>query len=268
MRKGIILLILINLIPIMIKEYFLMWKVISEGLRSKDKILIFLWNLLTPLQFFFPELNKKLGPILLRKDYGVIKCFGDSLYMASNVHERKIKNYLDRVGTFIDVGSGIGKYTLEMAGKSRKVIAIEPDDKYFELLKQNLHLNGIENVKLYTQPCYKEITTKKFYLRSLSLSSLDSFIPYENEIEMETITLDEIVAIEDMDDVDLIKIDVEGFEPEVIEGAEQIIKSSQPKIIFEAPSDKKLKEIEKKLGCRYQIKKIDRFNYFAKPSSR
>jgi FkbM family methyltransferase len=140
----------------------------------------------------------------------------------------------------VDVGAHYGRYTLIAAkrvGPKGKVISIEADPKNFELLNKNIKLNKLDNVttincavsskegkiKLYTPE--KELG-QELYNTIMS----DRATTYnEKYIEVNANTLDNILNKNDIkhEDINWIKIDVEGAELEVLKGATNVLSKSK-----------------------------------------
>lgn len=126
---------------------------------------------------------------------------------------------------FVDIGANIGSYTI-LAGAVRgaQCIAIEPIPATFRYLQQNINLNGINHL---VTGCNMGLGEKPGKLRFF-LSYPDTMshvVPETDEvptdtIEVEVTTLDS--ALEGLSPT-LIKIDVEGFEANVIAGADQTL---------------------------------------------
>lgn len=103
---------------------------------------------------------------------------------------------LKRGQTVVDVGASLGYYTLLAAKRVRSVVAFEPDPLRFRYLLENIKMNNWMNVKAY----------------NLAVSDVDS-------LDQRTITLDQVLQ----EDIDLVKIDVEGMELEVLQGMKKFL---------------------------------------------
>jgi FkbM family methyltransferase len=186
-----------------------------------------------------------------------------------------LRKYVKSDTTVIDAGAYIGTHTLFMskyAGKRGRVYAFEPQRKAYRELVFNLKLNHIKNV-----------VPLRFALGSGSEIIEMNPAAQGNEggtsigqggDKAELRTIDSF----GFRNVSLIKIDVEGFEDYVIEGAKETIQRYRPILIVEiaggkdcqkAPLEMKvrldrIKERIFKLG--YSIKQMDRHNFLAKPS--
>jgi hypothetical protein len=133
--------------------------------------------------------------------------------------------------TVVDVGANIGDFSMLCAVLgAKKVYAFEPDEKYFEILKNAIRENGFENIII-------PINKKLGWLNKYEIIKLDSFLNGE--------------------EVDFIKIDVEGNEANVLIGATNIIRKFKPTLSFSAyhnPSDKEvLPKIVRDIESKYEI---------------
>jgi FkbM family methyltransferase len=172
--------------------------------------------------------------------------------------------------TIADVGSFLGFYAFafaKRAGKTGKVVAFEPDCENASMLKEMTKFYKINSKFVIAQSA---VGDKKgmlqFNLRHSSESGaacLDSQ-KTNQAVEVECTTLDEFFADEKLD---FIKIDVEGYEGKVIEGAANILKRKTgfPRAIFieihsflwkdYSHEDKTIVSILK--DCGYQIQNTD-----------
>jgi FkbM family methyltransferase len=121
---------------------------------------------------------------------------------------------------FVDVGANIGSYTvLAAAVGGANSISIEPVPSAFAHLMRNINLNG---VRAKVDARNLAVGSKAGSIKFTSAQDSVNHVVAEDEmwedgvIEVEVRTLDEIVG---QSHPTLIKIDVEGYEPEVIAGA-------------------------------------------------
>lgn len=124
---------------------------------------------------------------------------------------------------FLDIGANVGLYTIGIPnriGKNRiSIHAFEPDPVYYRLLRENIRMNGVKNVRTHNAALGtvdKTMKAKKFAFKGENILDrealyhvrrLDSFIPasYYN-------TFDEI----------FMKIDIEGHEEGAMDGAQHL----------------------------------------------
>ena len=136
---------------------------------------------------------------------------------------------------FIDVGANVGSYTvLAGAAIGAECISIEPIPAAYRHLVENINLNGIGDK---VEARNLGMARKKGILKFTSGYDTTNRVMNENEegvcaaIEVKVDTLNNIAG--DADPV-LIKIDVEGFEGEIMEGADQVLsKNSLLAVIME-----------------------------------
>jgi len=149
--------------------------------------------------------------------------------------------------TFLDIGAGIGYYTVltsKIVGDKGKVIAFDPDPQYFQFIQKNLKENGCNNVILFQKAVLNRTGKTKFYLydaigrnRVEEVNYFLSDFEVRNCIEVETVRIDDVVN----EKIDFIKIDIEGSQYLALEGMKNLIsRNPQVKILTEFPDYKKL----------------------------
>ena len=151
-----------------------------------------------------------------------------------------IKKNANKNQSFVDVGANIGYHSLYASFFFKEVIAFEPLPSVFNQFKQSIKLNNFTNIVAHNLACSnKEGKSHIHYYRddvansSLNKSPTKKKSDQEPEsLEIETVTLDRFLK-KTRDRIGLVKIDVEGHEPLVIEGMKEIIKKHKPLIITE-----------------------------------
>lgn len=139
--------------------------------------------------------------------------------------------------TAIDVGANVGVYTLELArraGPDGCVVAFEPIPEIAATLRGNIDKNGYENVIVRREAASKIEGSADFYVaESASLSGL--FPTARNHVsavsEVRLVPLDSVQELEGRA-VGFLKIDAEGSEVDVIEGARALIARSPELVIM------------------------------------
>lgn len=156
----------------------------------------------------------------------------------------------------VDVGANIGYYTLLLAQKCKQVYAVEPDKDCFEILKKNVEENGFNNVVLFNVAVGDKKEKNIFIKDSINLGNSRLIgdkrkTIYDKRVIVNCLKLDDILSKEQK--IDLIKIDSQGWEPQVIEGAKKIIKRDSPTLFLEyTPSEYKDEKMIKFLRDNYQ----------------
>lgn len=142
------------------------------------------------------------------------------------------RRYLRPNDVVIDVGANIGFFTLissTLVGKSGKIYAFEPHPRIYKYLQGNLALNRVENVYTFNLALGNENGTVKF--SDKNGDDRNSVVADDSGITVPARRLAD-VGIENSC-VALLKIDVEGYEKFVIEGAGNLLQKVQC-IYFEA----------------------------------
>jgi FkbM family methyltransferase len=143
--------------------------------------------------------------------------------------------------TVLDIGANIGMVTLwlsKLVGKNGKVHSFEPNSKLQEILAKTLDHNRADNVCLHKIALGEkerrlELRIPKDNAGAASLIHNRNLNDC-NIVKVLVRPLSEIVAEEGIKSIRLIKIDVEGFEAEVLHGGKEVLKSIRPEaILFE-----------------------------------
>jgi FkbM family methyltransferase len=165
-------------------------------------------------------------------------CVGRGLYRR-HVHEPGLtkfllETYVSTSGSnFLDVGANIGYFSClfgRLAGPTGSVVAIEPEPQNRQLLESNLRNNHLRNVTIHdcavgTQDGFARMGIYKAANRGRhSLVDLD---PCENFIDVPVRRLDDLLKDSHHAVWDLLKIDVEGFEPFVFAGATETLSRTE-----------------------------------------
>ncbi|MDD5433757.1 MAG: 16S rRNA (adenine(1518)-N(6)/adenine(1519)-N(6))-dimethyltransferase RsmA, partial [Candidatus Pacebacteria bacterium] len=85
-----------------------------------------------------------------------LKRLGQNFLVSQNVLNKIIETaQLKPSDTIVEIGPGLGALTFELAKKVRKVVAVEKDQKFFEILKENLEAKNVKNVLLINEDALK-----------------------------------------------------------------------------------------------------------------
>ncbi|HET6764933.1 MAG TPA: FkbM family methyltransferase [Longimicrobiaceae bacterium] len=130
----------------------------------------------------------------------------------------------------LDVGAHVGYYTLVssvLAGPTGKVWAFEPNPTNHAFLRRHVQINGRGNVTVVQAAVSDRPGTARF---DFGTGSGTGHLAEDGAIEVRTLRLDDFCAEQGADPT-AVKIDVEGAEMQVLEGAEQVIARARP-VIF------------------------------------
>lgn len=136
----------------------------------------------------------------------------------------------------LDIGAYTGIYSLIalLSNSSSKVIAFEPNPKVAQVLRHNISINGfLERCEIYEKAVSDRSSIEFLYRDRLQTgTSMHTLRPGGTLIgEVESLTLDDLLPTLK---VDLIKMDIEGWEHTALAGARKMIKRSKPNILVEA----------------------------------
>lgn len=134
-----------------------------------------------------------------------------------------------------DVGANVGYFSLlaSVANSESRIVAFEPAPEFFKYLKGNIQVNCATNVIGVPAAVTNREGNVILYLNEEESSTVKGFRKPKAEIEVPAVTLDSYVKKNQIDKVDLIKIDVETGEPQVFQGMQHILKRDEPSIICE-----------------------------------
>lgn len=166
--------------------------------------------------------------------------------LADHPEMRFLLDYLRPGDTFVDVGANVGVYSLlACAVPGVAVLAYEPSAETFERALENVRLNGLEDrVNLVRKAVGSE---EEEALLTVGLDAMNSLVEGESVGAAESVSVTTLDAL-GLDGVALVKIDVEGWETEVLNGAAGLLERQRPALIVEVNDIEGLKEIKRRYG--------------------
>ena len=133
--------------------------------------------------------------------------------------------------TFLDVGANLGYYTAlatRAVGPNGRVLAVEPDPDSFGYLEQTIAANAVGNVQAFPVAASDAPATLPLYISTDNRGDNRLYASGEDRPQVEVVArpLDALLRENKINTVDLIKIDVQGYEPRVIAGLRETITAS------------------------------------------
>lgn len=235
-------------------------KVVTEGKRAKDKVLllpnsmlrVLLFGITSGASFLSCIINELLGKsaqeIVLENSLGIFKCRKGSndVMIVAEANEREFTEYLlgKNPKVFLDVGANIGRYTIPMARRSGQVVAFDCDPDNFKALQENISLNNrgsncpaMVRVTALEIGCWHEECEVSMNVAPIDKKGMSSLKVGANgkEVMVKCDTIDNMLKRLGIKSVDLVKMDIEGAEKEAILGMKETIANSpEIEILFEA----------------------------------
>ena len=186
---------------------FLMWQIKSR-INKNEQIVTWLEGL---------KLNIKKGM------HGATGC----IYVGLPEFEDMsfVLHFLKKDDLFLDIGANVGVYSLLASGiKQAKTIAFEPVPLTYNYLKKNITINQLNELITPLNIGLADKNGKLYFTSDGDTTNHVTTSKNNNSIEVEVKTLDNITENIITTDT-LIKMDVEGFEIKVLEGASNILQN-------------------------------------------
>lgn len=196
----------------------------------------------------------QLRPILRRLNFSHSVTVGDvkvKLPVVAGMHSKLNEEWLIALfghlytkvsGTFIDVGANKGQTlaVIKAIDPERSYVAIEPNPDCVFYLRRLITMNQFSDVELFCVGAWKKSDILKLQLPGTwGTSPAASFVErFDGRVRAATVSapvfpLDVVCVTENVSSIGFLKIDAEGAELEVLQGASQIIRAHRPVVVFE-----------------------------------
>ena len=177
--------------------------------------------------------------------------------------------------TFVDVGANVGLFSLlasRWVGPHGRVVSLEPSSREFARLRRHVELNRLTNVLTLQVAAGDERGHALLHvaegrypgLNTLASSFMYAGIAEDRTEEVAVMPLDDLLPAQGIETVSVIKIDVEGLEPQVVQGARETIRRIRPAVVLEIagaaldPAHEGRRSIERLLtGAGYQFAAVE-----------
>ena len=223
-------------------------KIIQLFEHSKDESVIYQVSFEgQPSKFYLSDLSDHIQGIL---------AVNGTFYEANMLKD--IAERVQKDSNIIDVGAYIGNHTVFFAKHcNAQVYSVEPNPVSFQLLEKNIYLNGLEkSVFLHNIGLGKEKGTASVENKHVHNMGMSQLLKNpQGNVEIDTI--DDL--FHSLRTIDLIKIDVEGMELEVLQGARIMLVKHKPILYIETATEEQLIPISQYLKV-YGYQAVKQFN--------
>lgn len=149
-----------------------------------------------------------------------------------------IRDYLekDKNSVFVDIGANIGQHSIFAAHFCSKVYAFEPITKIYNQFKLSIEINNISNITPVNCALGDKKEKTDIYSNEINMGASSIVIKDAGRQRLQTIEVETLDGLEEglgIDRIDFVKIDVEGFEWSVLQGAKQIYEKYLPTTLIE-----------------------------------
>lgn len=142
---------------------------------------------------------------------------------------------IERYGTVLDVGANAGTHTLAFARSFESVHAFEPNPTLWPQFERNVALNKLSNVRLHKIGIGDRDADLPFHTIDKPNYGLGTFSTLEQyDLPLRAVATcpvrhgSRFLSEIGVERVDAVKIDVQGFEPEVLRGLHEVLERDRP----------------------------------------
>jgi FkbM family methyltransferase len=261
-------------------KYLSFLKVLPTAIANKVFAKIINIKNFTPSLSYFSDVSLKFGPKLRMNLHP--SDIGHRYLAFTGVYEKTLSKTLTNIaknqgGLMVDVGANYGYFTLLWAQfENNSAISIEASPRNYPKLKENIALNNLEHkINAHELALSNKVGSLRFDLgpeEQTGWGGLNHLSTAKNEtISVNTTTLDDFVFQYEIKVINLLKIDTEGSDYLVLEGAKNLIKNKRIQHIFWEHNKGRMLELGVTEDCSlktlteagYLIKQISENEYYA-----
>lgn len=215
-------------------------KILSGAMHNLKFLQFFLSKLVAPEYLYKKPSIRKYNRNGIKMDLDISNLVDHFIYFS--FPDIAIKNFITRLKSsdhIIDVGTNIGYTTLlfSKACNTGKVLSVEPSPSLFKTLTHHIDINSAKNVTALNVGLAERERTATLYQVNENNSGMNRILEEsEGSSTSESIilkTLDQLANELNFNTVNAIKIDVEGYELNVLKGAHQTLQNKKPILLIE-----------------------------------
>lgn len=138
----------------------------------------------------------------------------------------------------VDVGANIGEFSIAATRKAAVALAFEPDPLVYRCLELNAKQFG--KLRSFASALSDKAGEMTFYhaCSTADSSLVEPVVPYTTS-RIKTVALDDLFPTLDIPRIDFFKVEAEGWEPEVLQGAQETLKHRVRKVAVDAGPERK-----------------------------
>ncbi|MDC0476378.1 FkbM family methyltransferase [Alphaproteobacteria bacterium] len=199
-------------------------------------------------RFYFPHLLPNLCPMYLQspspKEAYMEGFHGQHRDSVSHISNSTLRRKITKIfepsvdDVIIDCGAyiGLGALAASLNLSRGKIFAVEPDQKCFEVLSRNITANKVNNIVPIQNAVWSE-SNLSMELASAGAQS-NSLVPQiilatkRDYVQQAVITksIDDLVAEQNLNRVDMISLTINGAEPSALKGADITLRNFRPRV--------------------------------------
>jgi FkbM family methyltransferase len=157
--------------------------------------------------------------------------------------------------TALDIGAHLGLFSVllsRLVGSQGRVFSFEPTSSTFDVLKDTLSLNGCENVETLQAAVSNYVGTATFFEMTTPGCNSNSLVPNAGLPRSVEVTTVDAIRERCGRPIDLLKIDAEGAEFSILEGATGILRSDRPQMLL-ALHPRQLRDLGQSLAVVWDL---------------
>lgn len=196
--------------------------------------------------------------LIVSKDDGS-NYYYDGFYERGTLHV--MSKCLNSGDTFLDIGASIGQMTFHAAnlvGSAGKVICFEPHPDRYAGLCDGITINRKENIIAYNAGLGEYEEELKLFTNRISPTLVPDGVDDNDYKSVRILNLDSVLREEGIANVRMVKIDVEGFELNVLKGARELLSSHNAPIMCIEHENLSADP----LAPLYFLKEINKYNFY------
>jgi FkbM family methyltransferase len=203
--------------------------------------------------------------LIFKSGHGRLKWRADTFYTEEPMMIEWLKTFTDS-DVFLDVGANIGTYAIPAAVKGARVLALELDPANIYCLNSNICLNAVQSeITIVPIAASDTVSLQDIYYRNFSIGDalqsvgreqiLPTRRPAPYQIAQLSMPIDHIIAEFAFPQPNKIKIDVDGNEQIVVNGAWDTIRKAEEIYFEDNGLETDLEIIEKMRALGFEIVK-------------